>query len=297
MKILVTGGSGLLGAGISQLELKNHQIFFGYNNHNPELETYLKIDVTDNRQVDEALVRVSPDVVIHAAALTDVDRCEKDQELAYKINVEGTKNIVNASKKSGSSLIFVSTDYVFSGDSGDYRENDETKPINYYGLSKLLAEKEVQATHGEWCIIRPSVIYGSTPAAGKVNFALWIINKLRKREQIRIVTDQWVSPTLNTNLAEMILEIAAKKQIGIFHLAGDSQVSRYDFAIEVAKIFDLEESLIQPVTMREMSWLAKRPINTSLNVGKAKRYLRVKPLEISEALSHLKREMESKTKR
>ena len=189
---------------------------------------------------------IKPDVVVHAASLTDVDKCETNKELAWKINVEGTKNIVEAAHVAGSFLIYISTDYVFSGEKGLYKENDKPDPINYYGVTKLKAEEIVQ-TQAEYFIARPSVIYGSTPAAGKVNFALWLIETLRKGERVKIVTDQWNTPTLNTNLAEMTLEVVERRLTGIYHLCGATRVSRLEFATSIANAFRLDPGLIDPV--------------------------------------------------
>lgn len=207
------------------------------------------------------------------------------------MNVEGTRNIAELSNKYKAFLIYVSTDYVFSGEKGLYIETDETGPINHYGLTKLEGEKSVRAIADEWCIVRPSVIYGSTPAAGKVNFALWVLRKLEKREPINIITDQYVSPTLSTNLAEMIIEIAERKLTGVYHLAGATPINRYDFAQLIAKTFGLNKNLIKPTRSEEMRWKAKRPKNTSLNVDKASTVLKNKPLKIAEAINRLKEEV------
>lgn len=293
IRILVTGGSGLLGAKIAEVGIRHgHHITLGFNSHTLEPGNSLKLDVTDSHEVTRAFELVKPEAVIHAAALTDVDRCEREQKLAFKINVEGTRNVLNASNQLGSFLAFVSTDYVFSGEKGNYSEDDEANPINFYGCTKLEAEQEVRKSPGDCCIVRPSVIYGSKPAAGKVNFALWVLNKLRDHEQIRVITDQWVSPTLNTNLAQMILDVVENRHTGIFHLSGATQLSRYDFALELAEMLDLDAGLIQQATSKEMKWAAKRPVNSSLNVEKAKRSIDVKPLEIHESLSRLKKELE-----
>ena len=165
-------------------------------------------------EVDEAFRTIKPDVVVHAATLTDVDKCELNKDLAWRVNVEGTKNIAEASKRvAGAFLVYISTDYVFSGEKGYYVESDSPEPVNYYGLTKLEAETVVMQTMAEsdFFIGRPSVIYGSTPAAGKVNFALWLIETLRKGNRVKIVTDQWNTPTLNTNFAEMTLEVIERR--------------------------------------------------------------------------------------
>ncbi len=252
------------------------------------------MDISDRQQVKEAFKNIKPDVVVHAATLTDVDKCETHRELAWKVNVEGTKNIVEAAQNVGSFLIYISTDYVFSGEKGNYKENDQPKPINYYGLTKLKAEETVQ-TQPEYFIARPSVIYGSTPAAGKVNFALWLIETLRKGERVKIVTDQWNTPTLNTNLAEMTLEVVERRLTGIYHLCGATRVSRFEFATQIAQTYNLNTDLIDKALSSQFTWLAKRPTDSSLDTSKAQSTLHCKPLTMEKALERLKNELVPKT--
>jgi len=294
-RILLTGASGLLGSKIVQMSReRNLTIYPTYNEHPAQGENKLKVDLQNPQQINDSLQSLKPEYVIHCAALTDVDKCEINQELAQKINIEGTRNIIKASEKAGAFLIFVSTDYVFQGDKGAYKEEDETNPINYYGYTKLQAEILVRNMMSNWAIVRPSVIYGSVPAAGKVNFALWLINKLQQREPVKIITDQWVSPTLNTNLGEMILEIIQRRLSGVYHLAGATQINRYEFSKKIAQCFSLDEKLILPALSKDMNWLAKRPLNTTLNTQKASHTLGAKPMVIQEALTQLKTEIDSK---
>lgn len=293
MRLLITGGSGLLGSKISSIAVrKGYLTYSGYNEHEATNGTPIKLDICDKKNVMEAFNSIKPEAVVHAAALTNVDKCEEDIGLARKVNVEGTRNILDLVEKYSAFLVYVSTDYVFSGEEGMYKETDEPNPINYYGLTKLEAEKMVGASNIEWCIARPSVVFGSTPAAGKVNFALWTINTLKNEESIKIITDQWVSPTLNTNLAEMILETIERKLTGIYHLAGATPLNRYEFTSLIAKTFQLDRNLISKTTLKEMKWLAVRPKNTSLNVEKASKKLKIKPLKIQDALYKLREEIQ-----
>ena len=292
LRILVTGASGLLGSKLTEILVKKgYEVYAGYNSHRPLNGHPIKFNVLCKEEVKKAFEIAGPDVVIHAAALTNVDKCEVDKELAWRINVIGTRNIAKLSKQYGSFLIYISTDYVFKGDRGMYREDDEPNPINYYGFTKLKGEEEVRRIMDEYCIARTSVIYGSIPAAGKINFALWVLEKLRKNEQVNIVTDQWNSPTLNTNLAEMILEMFERKIVGIYHLAGATRINRYKFAKLVAKTFNLNENLILPILSIDLQWIAKRPRDSSLNVSKAIQVLHNKPLSIEESLEILRREL------
>jgi dTDP-4-dehydrorhamnose reductase len=292
VRLLITGASGLYGSKLAKIALELG--FEVYSTDIQQLSIYgdfLKVDISDKTQVDAAFERAKPDVVVHAATLTDVDKCETNKELAWKVNVEGTKNIIDAAKQNKAFLFYVSTDYVFSGNKGNYKETDKPDPINYYGETKLKAEELVQSSLSEYCIARPSVIYGSTPATGKVNFALWVIDKLKAGERIKIVDDQWNSPTLNTSLAEMTLDAVTQRLTGIYHLCGATRIDRLSFAKSIAQTFNLESSLIDPAKSSDFTWPAKRPADSSLDTSKAQQLLKAKPLSLGLALQRLKTEL------
>lgn len=292
MKLLITGASGLYGSKLSEIAVrKNHEVHAGYSRDHPAYGSAVQFDVADKNRVKEVFKKIRPEVVVHAATLTDVDKCETDKELAWKINVEGTRNIAEAAKANHAFLVYISTDYVFNGEKGNYKENDAPDPVDYYGVTKLKAEELVQEITEEHCIARGSVIYGALPAAGKINFALWLINKLKGAEKPKLLTDQWNTPTLNTNMADMTLEIIERKLTGIYHTSGATRISRYDFAKQLAQTFNLNADLLTPSTMAEFSWPAKRPKDSSLDTEKAQQTLKNKPLEIRQALEQLKREL------
>ncbi|MCW4047175.1 MAG: dTDP-4-dehydrorhamnose reductase [Candidatus Bathyarchaeota archaeon] len=291
MNLLITGASGLYGSKLAEKATANYAVYSGYCQDPPAFGNPIQFDISDRSRIGEVFKKVNPAVVVHAAALTDVDKCETNKKLAWQINVEGTRNIVKETKANHAFLVYISTDYVFNGEAGNYKENDQPDPINYYGFTKLKAEKLVKDTVDDYCIARASVIYGSTPAAGKVNYALWVLDKLRRNEQIKIITDQWNSPTLNTNLVDMTLEVIERRLTGTFHLSGATRISRYDFAALIAQTFDLNEKLIKPSASAEFSWSAKRPTDSSLNTAKAQQTLKNKPLQISQALEKMKQEV------
>ena len=295
MKLLITGASGLYGSKLSKLALaKGIEVYSSDIQSSSIYGNFIKMDISGKQQVKEAFKNIKPDVVVHAATLTDVDKCETNKALAWKVNVEGTKNIVEAAQNAGSFLMYISTDYVFSGKKGNYKETDKPNPVNYYGLTKLKAEEIVQ-TQPEYFIARPSVIYGSTPAAGKVNFALWLIETLRRGERVKIVTDQWNTPTLNTNLAYMTLEVVERRLTGIYHLCGATRVSRFEFATQIAQTYNLNTDLIDKALSSQFTWSAKRPVDSSLETSKAQRNLHCKPLTMEKALEQLKYELSPKT--
>jgi dTDP-4-dehydrorhamnose reductase len=296
LKLLITGASGLYGSKLAQKAVSRG--IEVYSSDIQSLSLYgnaVKLDISDKAQVEEAFKVIKPDVVVHAATLTDVDKCELNKALAWRVNVDGTKYIAQACQKTGSFLIYISTDYVFSGEKGSYVESDSPNPINYYGLTKLLAEEIVQTLpETEFFIARPSVIYGSTPAAGKVNFALWLIETLRKGDRVKIVTDQWNTPTLNTSIAEMTLEVVERRLTGLYHLCGATRVSRFEFAEKIADAFNLDKSLIDKVSSSQFMWPAKRPEDSSLDTSKAQRALKCTPLSLDKALEQLKLELNQK---
>jgi dTDP-4-dehydrorhamnose reductase len=289
MRIFITGGSGLAGSKLAEMALaRGEQVYSGYAHNQPPYGKEVKFDLLDANGIRDIIERMRPDIIVHSAALTDVDRCEREKDLAYKINVEGTRAIAEAARRAGSYLIYISTDYVFDGQRGLYREEEETNPVSYYGLSKLQGE---QFCLDQGCIARTCVIYGSRPASGKVNFALWLLNALKSGKEARVVTDQFITPTLNSNLAAMVLEAADRHLSGIYHLSGASRVSRYDFACELARAFDLDRRLILPTQMSDIGWLARRPMDSSLDTSKASGTLKNGPLNLYESLQVLRDEI------
>ena len=288
MRLLVTGAGGLLGSSIAEIGSYRHQIFSGFREHWPAFGIPVAMDLFDLDKIGREVERLKPDAILHTAALTDVDKCETEKEAASRVNHRATEVLSESANRVGAFFLYVSTDAVFDGKKGMYRETDQPRPINHYGETKLLGEESVKAAGVEYCIARASVIYGSRRAAQKENFALWVIGKLNAGEVVSIVRDQFVSPSLNSNVAEMTLEAVERRQTGIFHIAGASRVSRYDFAVALADAFGLDASLVEPVTMDEMKWVAKRPRDSSLDVSKAASLLSKKPILLPDALLKLK---------
>ena len=292
LKLLITGASGLYGSKLAELALrKGHEVYSGFSLDQPRNGVPVQFDVSSEKQVEEAFKKTRPEVVVHAASMTDVDKCENNKALAWRVNVEGTRIVTERTAKTGAFMMYISTDYVFNGEKGQYTETDTPDPVNHYGTTKLKAENTVKELIDDFCIARPCVIYGAIPAAGKINFALWLLNKLRNKAKANIVTDQWITPTLNTNLAAMTLEIAERRLSGVYHVSGATRLSRYEYAEHVAKVFELDSNLIVPVKSTEMHWTAKRPRDSSLDTSKVRKTLRNKPLTINDALKQLKQEL------
>ncbi len=219
-----------------------------------------------------------------------MDRCEAEPDLAFLVNSKAVGHLANAAKKAETYFVQLSTDYVFDGEKGNYSETDPPHPINSYGLSKLEGERASKAPgEGKWCVARASVVYG-WGRPHRPNAATFVYEKLSKGEPVSMVWDQYSSPTINTNLATMILEIVERRVSGIIHTAGASRLSRYDFALGLAETLGLNKQLISAVDAGNMHWKARRPRDSSLNVGRANRELTQKPLEIRKAYEKFRQE-------
>jgi len=260
---LVTGAGGLLGERI--IELDENAIGLYYTRKPLIDRNLIKLDITNRKEVFKIFKDFQPKCVIHCAALTNVDYCEEHKKEAYTVNVEGTKNVVDACKEIGAKLVYVSTDFIFDGKKGSYKESDKPNPLSYYGFTKLKGEEFVRKLEN-YVIARTSVIYGPN----KSNFVFWVLESLRKGKKIKVVTDQYNSPTYNLDLAKALLKLSEKGH-GIYHTAGSERISRYEFAKRIAKIFNLDSDLIEKITSHELMQKAKRPFDSSLNVEKIKK--------------------------
>lgn len=288
MKILVTGGSGLLGSAISLHFKDYHDLTSTYTSHKVEIKgcSTLFMDITDYPHVSSIIGKISPDVVVHTAALVGAGICEKNPELAHKVNVEGTRNVVEACKKSNSKVIYISTDYVFDGNKGQYGEEDRPNPINVYGKTKYDGELLIDAKKN--AIIRTS-IYGWNIIREKRSFSTWIIDDLRNNKQINVFKDNMNSMMLVNNLAEALKEFIDKDLSGIMNIASHDRMSKFDFAIKLAEIFELDRSLIRPIGNEDAPGFEKRPLDVSLSVSKARKILKTKLLNSAEGILRLKK--------
>ena len=284
-KLLIIG-TGLLGRRIVEIASDEFEIVNTYNKNSADLQSTMsyQLDITDQKLTSRLIKELNPDYIIHTAAHTGVDYCEVHRSEAYSVNVTGTRNVVEASDEIGAKLVYVSTDYVFDGAKGMYREGDVTNPINYYGKTKLEGEHVVETTCEDGIIARTSVLYGWNPA--KPNFVTWALEELVAGNRIRVVSDQFNSPTLSDNLADMLIRLIKRDENGVFHASGGERISRYDFAIKIAEIFDLSSELIEPITSDQLNWTAKRPADSSLDVSKISNI--EKPLTIEESLEKMR---------
>ena len=292
LKFLVTGSAGLVGQQVVKDLSKSNQVFSCYNESKPEYGDSVKMDLKNYEMVSSILTEIKPDVVIHLGAMTGVDLCEKEKTSASEINTKATEIIAKECSKLNSFLVYVSTDYVFDGNFGMYKEDDVANPLGFYGKSKLEGEKAVQNFSTNWCIARTSTPFGLHPT--KKSFPMWVIENLQKQKQIDVLIDQFTSPTYVPNLSRMLIEISERRITGIIHAAGASKISRYQMASMVSDKLNLDGTLLKQISMNKMKWVAQRPKDSSLDVSRASSILNEKPQKIDQSLNLFIDEMKSK---
>jgi len=292
LKFLVTGSAGLVGQQVVKYLSKSNQVFSCYNESKPEYGDSVKMDLKNYEMISSVLTEIKPDVVIHLGAMTGVDLCEKEKTSASEINTKATEIIAKECSKLNSFLVYVSTDYVFDGNFGMYKEDDVANPLGFYGKSKLEGEKAVQNFSTNWCIARTSTPFGLHPT--KKSFPMWVIENLQKQKQIDVLIDQFTSPTYVPNLSRMLIEISERRITGIIHVAGASKISRYQMASMVSDKLNLDGTLLKQISMNKMKWVAQRPKDSSLDVSRASSILNEKPQKIDQSLNLFIDEMKSK---
>jgi len=297
-KLLIIGSTGLVGSKVALLAAKHR--FEAYNTqHSRKWRTpdFLDLDITDRGATAGLIEKIRPRVIINTAAVTNVDFCETHKDVAQSVNVDGVKNVADAVRKTQSRLIQVSTDYVFDGRVGHYEEADTPNPVQYYGKTKLEAEKIV-SNLPNFAIARPSVIYGWAPllSNGEIgsskpkNFAMFVLDKLKRREPVKAIRDQYASPTFADDLGEALLRLARAQENGIFHTAGRSCQSRYEFAVRLAEVFGYPIGQIEPVYSSEFKQIAERPKNSCLRVEKTERFLGTTLFSVERGIKEMKRQ-------
>jgi dTDP-4-dehydrorhamnose reductase len=283
MKFLVTGSAGLVGQNVVRdLVKQNYEVYSIYHNDKPLDGIPISLDLTDFEKIKQIIQEIKPDIVIHLAAMTNVDLCESEKELAYALNTKSTETLAKETAKIKAFFVYVSTDYVFDGKNGMRKEEDISHPIGNYGKTKLDGEKSLNNLASNWAIARTSTPFGIHPK--KKSFPIWVKENLESNKQTKVLTDQHTSPTYVPNLSKMIIEIATKQINGIIHLAGSTRISRYDFAIMIAEKLNLNTTLLIKAKTEDMSWIAKRPKDSSLDVTKATEILNEKPMKITQSL-------------
>ena len=271
--LLITGGSGLLALNWACAVRDNYDVVLATNTHTVNLSGTISCEMNLENTVEimAQLEQFSPDMIIHTVGLTNVDQCEKEPALAQKINADIAKNVALAANNKGIKFVYISTDQLFSGDCSHYSEVDTPQPINEYGRSKLLGEKMVQDVYPESLIIRTN--FFGWGHQNRQSFSDWIIYNLREGNSLNLYDDVFFTPIIADVLAETTHELARGNNSGIFNVAGDERISKYDFALRLARMFDLPAELIQRSKINNDKLYAKRPHDMSLSNIKVQQVL------------------------
>ena len=292
MRILITGANGLLGNKLVQLLAgKSDVTTFATARKKPaDLPTgiqFAELDITNKAQTLSVVAAAKPEVVIHTAAMTQVDQCETERDKCWRANVEGVENIIQACAITNAHLVHVSTDFIFDGTYGPLDETAVPNPVNYYGESKLAGEKLIQQSKINWAILRTVLVFGVTPDMSRSNIVLWVKKSLEEGKTIHVVNDQWRTPTLAEDLAAGCFLAASQKANGIYHISGNEMLTPYDIAITTAHFFKLNAALIKPADSSTFTQPAKRPPKTGFVITKAQRELGYQPHSFTEGLALL----------
>ena len=297
-KILITGANGLLGQKLVEqlVQQGNFEVIAtgrGPSRLSGSGFTYQTLDIENEQEVEVTLALLNPEVIIHGAAMTHVDECEKHQEACYRANVLATKYLIAAAEKIQSHFIFVSTDFIFSGLDGQnpYTEEAVADPVNYYGQTKLDGEELLQRSSLKWAIARTVLVYGLANDLSRSNIILWVKSSLEAGKQIQVVDDQVRTPTLAEDLAAGCILMAEQGATGIFNISGSELLTPYQMAMETADYFGLDKSLINQTDSTLFTQPAKRPMKTGFVIEKAKNQLGFRPKTFREGISILAKQL------
>nr|WKN34468.1 SDR family oxidoreductase [Tunicatimonas sp. TK19036] len=296
-KILVTGANGLLGQKLTAYLATEKEIQVVATSRGcsrfelPDNVEYIPIDITQCNQMMTTLNQVKPDIIIHTAATTNVDYCEQHQDECWETNVQGVAHIVQGAKHCKSFLIHISTDFVFDGEETPLPEDANLNPVNFYGQSKVQAERLIQQSDIRYAILRTAVVYGVASNLSRTNFVLWVKDCLESKKKIQVVDDQYRTPTLADDLAMACYLVSLHRAQGIFHISGSEVLTPYQMALIVAKVFGLDEKLIERSDSSNFNQVAKRPMKTGLSIDKAWKEFAFMPCSFYEGVMLIEQQM------
>ena len=284
MRILITGAFGQLGHALqSILSKKSNYELICTGRKLKKGQKGIPLDIRNQVALKELIDTTAPDIIINLAAMTNVDACELNPKLAGEINVAGLEHICNSFK---GKIIHLSTDYVFDGTSGPYKEDDPLNPISIYGKTKLASEHILLEKDIKNLVIRGNVLYDYSPHTS-ASFLNWVVSSLKGNQEIKVVEDQFNNPTWTRSMSD-IIELSIKNDLeGIIHWGDSVHISRFEFAKLIAKKFSLNESLIKPVLTSELNQPARRPLQSGLSTEKLVNMLDIIPPSIDDCLDEI----------
>lgn len=293
--ILITGSNGLLGQTLvnklKDSEYKIYAISRG-KNLNQGYFTYYNIDITQKNKLLQLIDTIKPDYIINAAAMTNVDYCESHQQECDAINVAAVKTLIDAAQKHNAHLVHISTDFVFDGTTGYYKEEDKTNPLSYYGQSKLKSEKLFENASVSYTILRTILVFGFLPHLKQKNILLWLLDKMANKTPLTMVDDQLRMPTYVEDLATACIVAIQTKQNGLYHISGSDMMNMYNLTLAVADVFNYDANLITAIPTGKLHQPAKRPKITGFDISKAQNDLNFMPKSFKSALQEVKLKIE-----
>ena len=296
-KIVVTGSNGLLGQTLVNLLDKSDYEVYALSrgvdrNITSSNYTYYNIDLIDFSEVKRILRKIDPHIIVNTAAMTNVDECEDNKKACDRINIELVEHLTEVCIETNAHLIHISTDFIFDGKNGPYKENDKPNPLNYYGLSKLKSEKIITSSKINYTILRTILVYGYVKGMNRNNIVLWIRDAVTDKKQVTIIDDQFRMPTLVDDLAEACLLAMKHEAKGIFNVSSNELLSIYDMAICIADVFNLDKSYIKRVSTKELNQRAPRPVKTGFDLTKSKNSLELPIYSFKERLQYFKNQLD-----
>ncbi|APZ46625.1 dTDP-4-dehydrorhamnose reductase [Polaribacter reichenbachii] len=296
-KVVITGSNGLLGQSLLKLLLQdkeNYKVFGfsrGENRSGREDFTYVSIDITKEENLKNSIKEIKPDFIINTAAMTQVDACENDKEACDLLNITVVKWLAEVSSEINTHIIHLSTDFIFDGKKGYYKETDAPNPLSYYGLSKLKSEEILLDSNINYAILRTILVYGKVFDMSRSNIVLWVISMLEQGKEITIVNDQYRMPTFVDDLAMACKISMDKKAKGIYHISSNKLLSVFEITQQVAEVFNLDKSLIKPISSSTLNQIAKRPAKTGFDLTKTNKELEFYPNSFEEDLRRFKEKL------
>lgn len=293
MKILITGSNGLLGQKIVKLCLDQKIEFAATSageNRNKDCPSanYFTMDVTNGQEIEKVINDSKPTHIIHTAAITNVDYCELNPNECEEVNVIATKLLTDISGKNSIHFQFLSTDFVFDGEKGNYSEEDTVNPISIYGKSKADAEKYlIDGTYSNWSIVRTIIVYGTGNNLSRTNLIVWAKESLEKGAEIKIIDDQFRAPTFASDLASACVEILKREKTGVFHVSGPTTYSIFEIVSLIGNHFGYSLTNVERISSSTLNQPAKRPPKTGFDLTKAKKELNYSPKTLEETLNIL----------
>lgn len=291
MKILVTGANGLLGQKIIRQLLKSDIEFLATSlgkNRNPNCPTsnYSALDITSPKEVQQVFDAFQPTVIINTAAMTNVDACENDPENCHLINVKAVELLFENAKVKGAHFIHLSTDFVFDGENGPYKEEDERNPLSVYAKSKVDSENLLlNQSYENWSILRTIIVFGEGENLSRSNIVLWAKEALKSGKELTIVDDQFRAPTWADDLAWACIQTAKLNAQGVFHIGGPKLYAIYDLVVAIGKYYGFSTEAIKPISSSTLNQAAKRPPKTGFVLDKAKSILGYAPKSLEDCLA------------